>query len=79
MTMDVLAMTGTLPAGLVGKKVPGVSPPFTSGPGGLPLGSAVITDMDNLHYTITVSCSPLPHPHVKPTRLSIYQTALRFV
>ena len=53
MTMDVLAMTGTMPKGYVNKAVVGVSPPFTSGPGGLALGSAIITDMDNLEYTIT--------------------------
>ena len=53
MSMDVIAMTGTLPEGLVSKFIPGMAPPFNSGTGGLALGSVIVTDMDNLQFDIT--------------------------
>ena len=46
-------MTGSLPQGTVNEHTKGVAPPFDEGAGGLALGSAIVTDMDQLNYLIT--------------------------
>lgn len=53
MDIDFGAVTGSLVTCGVTEAVKGVSPSFASGPGGLSEGSAIVTDMDNLRYTIT--------------------------
>lgn len=52
-TVDTASLTGTLPVATVVKATTGVAPPFISGPGGLSLGAAVVTDMSNLAYRIS--------------------------
>ena len=53
MDIDFGAVTGSLVTCGVTQRVKGVNPSFGSGPGGLSEGSAIVTDMDNLRYTIT--------------------------
>jgi hypothetical protein len=53
MDIDFGAVTGSLPTCGVTQSVKGVVPSFASGPGGLSEGSAIVTDMDSLRYTIT--------------------------
>lgn len=52
---DALDMTGTVVNGVVAKQRVGVSPPFNSldPTNGLPLGSALITDLTSLSFTIS--------------------------
>jgi hypothetical protein len=53
MDIDFGAVNGSLVTCGVTERVKGVNPSFGSGPGGLSEGSAIVTDMDNLRYTIT--------------------------
>lgn len=50
---DDVTLTGSLPTAIVMEHRQGVSPPFSSGAGGLSLGSVTVTDLSLLEYTIT--------------------------
>ena len=52
LAVDDKTLTGTFAHVVVGKRTIGELPPFDSGPGGLPLGTAIVTDMDIMAYTI---------------------------
>ena len=60
LTADALTLTGTAPGVAVSEVVKGVLPPFNSGAGGLPLGTAVVTDLDALSYTASGLAQGVP-------------------
>ena len=53
LAMDDVTVTGSFGQCAVTENEKGVFPPFNAGAGALALGSAIVTDMDRLTYTIT--------------------------
>jgi len=53
MIVDGQALHGTVPQISVAEVRPGEFPPFNQGPADLALGSATVTDLDSLTYTVT--------------------------